>query len=94
MVVKSSGVDGMVTTEQSEKKITIPANDNVLKVGGERVEWILTEVMLEYANALLSEVKRFVDIDVDVSAVLCRMSWRMSRTPEGRCCKVVGHHAE
>jgi hypothetical protein len=39
MVVKSSAVCGMVTTK---KKITIPANNNVFKVGGLRIEWILT----------------------------------------------------
>ena len=40
MVVKSSGVCGMVTVT-TKKKIMIPANDNVFKVGGLRIEWIL-----------------------------------------------------
>ncbi len=39
MVVKPSGVGGMVTTK---KKIMIPANNNVFEVGGDEIEWILT----------------------------------------------------
>ncbi len=51
MVVKSSGVCGMVTTK---KKITIPANNNVIESGGLRIEWVLTQIMLENANAIVS----------------------------------------
>jgi len=71
-VVLSDGGGGMVAT--TKKKITILSNDNVLKVGGERVEWILMEVMvmLEYANVVLSGVKRFADIDCS-SAVLVEL---------------------
>ena len=47
----------------TEKKVTIPANNSVLKVGRERIKEIFAEVILKNMNLVLSRVKRFVDID-------------------------------
>jgi hypothetical protein len=60
VIVHTSEVRGMIAPEE---KVEIPSNNDVLKIGQDRSVEILTKVILENVDSVLSGVKGFTNVD-------------------------------